>query len=204
MVDVIMLKRFKNYNSEDSYFASYNIGNIKSWIFVNIDDFYSWLERADSDYYKEVRSRHFFFKKYSIVEDFNSEKSERAFKAKQVLNSYFECCRQNNGLQDFAKMIDLQSMSPVFRDVQLRFVAWSDPFLSLVDNDYMFKKFGRNWYSDLIADARKHNLEFFDDGAGHLFPHYNCRTLFYDSGSSREMQFDRVSGRENVNSSGLK
>lgn len=192
-----MLMRIEQYSGDDLYFASYDIGNVRSWIFVNIDDFYSWLERSNPNYYKVVRNRHFFFKKYSIVEEFNSKDFDRASMAKHALNSYFDCCYKNNGLQDFSKMIDLQDMSPVFREVQLRFVRWdTGPFISTIQNIYMHEHYGPNWIDDLIKDGARYGLKFFDDGAGHLSPQYNFRTLFYDSGSSREMQFDKQQGRE--------
>ena len=197
MVNVNMIMRLKHYSGEDSYFASYNIGNIKSWIFVNIDDFYSWLERNNSDYYKVLRNCHFFFKKYTIVEEFDSKDSDRSLMAKRVLNSYFDCCYENNGLQDFNKMIDLQSMSPIFRAVQLDFVEWdSKPYVSIYGPS-IYDKYGSKWVDDLINDAKAHGLNFFNDCAGHLYPDYNFRTLFYDSGSSHEIQFDRQQGREN-------
>ena len=185
MINVTMLMRIEPYIGDDLYYSSYKIGNIRSWIFINIDDFYSWLERTDPNYNKEVRNRHIFFKKYSIVEDFNSKDSARALKAKLVLKSYFECCLQNNGLQDFSKMIDLQTMSPVFREVQLGFVQWDhSPFISTIQNLYMYEHYGPNWIDDLIKDGARYGLRFFDDGAGHLSPQYNFRTLFYDSMSS--------------------
>ena len=149
------------------------------------------------DYSKEVRGRHFFFAKKSIVEDFNSKKEDRRVKAREALNQYFQCCYEHNGLQDFSKMTDLQTMSPVFRDVHLLFFHNDDNFVfSTIDNDDMCKDFGADWLEDLFYDAEKHGLSFFDDGAGHITPPYNFRTGFYDSGSTREMQFDRQQGRE--------
>ena len=200
MIDVLSLLRIHNYNRDDSYFASYSINGITSWIFINIDDFYNWLKENIPDYNKELRARHFFFKKYSIIEDFKSNKPDRVLKARNALNQYFESCYKFNGLQDFSKMIDLQSMSPLFRDVQLSFVEFSSgPFISIIDNNYLSRNYGSNWLNDLISEGNRIGVEFFNDGAGHLSPQYNFRTLFYDSGPSRELQVDRNDDRENEN-----
>lgn len=199
MIEVLNVLCFENGAGDDSYFASYRINNIKSWIFININDFYKWLQKNIPDYSREVRGRHFFFSKKSIVEDFNSKKEDRCLKARDALSRYFQCCYENGGLQDFSKMIDLQSMSLLFREVQLSFVFWDrKPFLSLNGGEYFryAEKYGSNWVNELIDEGRRYNLRFFNDCAGHLYPDYNFRTLFYDSGSTREMQFDRQQGRE--------
>ena len=71
MIEVLNFYRLKQATGDDKYFAAYMINGITSWIYVDIDDFYSWLERTDPNYYKVVRNRHFFFKKKTIVEEFN-------------------------------------------------------------------------------------------------------------------------------------
>lgn len=187
MIDVYCFFRIEYPARDDSYFAGYWINGTRSWIYVNIYDFYGWLKNNIPDYYKEVRGRHFFFSKKSIVEDFNSKKEDRRSKARNALNQYFQCCYEHNGLQDFSKMTDLQTMSPVFRGVQMMFVHSniSSPFISTIDNKYMCEEFGYNWVNDLFADADRHGFSFFDDAAGHLSPSYNFRTGFYDSGSPR-------------------
>lgn len=71
--------------------------------------------------------------------------------------------------------------------------------ISTVRDEAMCKEFGINWLKDLMYDAEKHGFSFFNDGAGHIRPLYNFQTGFYDSGSTREMQFDKTVGRENTN-----
>lgn len=200
MIDVYRFFRIEHAARDDSFFAGYRVNGIRSWIYVNIDDFYNWLKNNMPAYYKEVRGRHFFFSKKSIEEDFNSKKVDRRVKAREALNQYFQCCYEHNGLQDFSKMTDLQTMSPVFREVHLLFVHNNDNYLiSTVRDEAMCKEFGINWLKDLMYDAEKHGFSFFNDGAGHIRPSYNFRTGFYDSGSTREMQFDKTVGRENTN-----
>ena len=202
-----------NRSSDSDYFSSYKIGRIQSWIYINIGDFYNWLKQNIPDYYNELRSRHFFFSKKSIVEDYRGNNPDRKLKAKYALDRYLKRCYENNGLQNFDKMVDLQNMSPLFRDVQLLFVNSMkfQPMISIIkgygglygtggEADVFFKKYGSTWVDDLLNEGKKYNLRFFNDGAGHLYPDYNFRTLFYDSGSTREMQFDRTVGRENTNS----
>ena len=205
MVEVTHLSRLEQAVGNDMYYACYKVNGITSWIYVDIDDFYNWLKNNIPEYSKEVRGRHFFFSKKSIVEDFNSKKVDRQTKARNAMSRYFTCCYDNNGLQDFNKMIDLQTFSPVFRGVQKMFLYNNNNFfLSTIDNKFMCEKFGYSWLNDLRRDVSKHGLSLFDDGAGHISLPYNFRTMFYDSGSSREMQFDRSQGRENVNSGGAK
>lgn len=188
------------------YYAYYSVDGVKGGVYVNIKDFYNWLKVHDNLYYKELRGRHFFFKESSIVEDFwNRKKPERMEKAKQTLDSYFFACHTNNGLPNLYSRIDLQFMSPLFQEVQNKFLYSSDlsPHVSYAAlsyyNKYYSKKYGKYWYKDLIEEGKRIGYKFSDDGTAELFADSRFRTMFYDSGSTREMQFDKTVGRENTN-----
>lgn len=205
MIDVLCFVRIDT-AGDSLYYAYYSIDNIKGGVFVNIKDFYKWLKIYDNSYYVELRGRHFFFKEKSISEDYwNREKPERRVKAKKALDSYLFACHANNGLPNLCERIDLQLMSPLFQEVQNTFLYSSrlSPHVSYVslsrDNKYYSQKYGKYWYKDLIEEGKRIGYDFSDDGTAELYADRRFRTMFYDSGSTREMQFDRTVGRENTN-----
>lgn len=204
MVEVLYFTCFdKNAVGDLSYFVLYSVNDVKGSVFVNIEDFYKWLKVRDNAYYRELRGRHFFFKEKSIYEDYwNRGKPERQLKAKKALDSYLYACHVNNGLPDLSKRIDLQTMSPLFQEVQNKFLysSMALPCVTSVtlsnEQQYFAKKYGKYWYKDLINEGKRIGYMFREDGTGEIAPDRNFRTMFYDSGVPRMIEFDRTQGRE--------
>lgn len=191
---------------DNKFFICYKIDSIKSWTYLNISDFYKWISKNDAVYFKFLKSRHFFFKNNVIFEEYSSSDSSRKNRAIHALNCYLVACYNFNGIQDFSKMIDLQKTSLLFRDAHSRLVNSLKSCIHLPCNDneekYFSSCYGRDWKILLDAEANKLNLCSITKicyDCDDVYMGEKLRTMFYDSGSTREMQFDWTVGRENTN-----
>ena len=167
MIEVLDLHRHEvsPYDGEDFTSVEFHKNGVIGWIKLNYDDFYKWLKANNFHYYNQLRWKHFFFDKYSVNEDFASDKYHD--RCVDALNSYLSACDSYIPILDVSRKVDLAQCCPIISKFHKKLLisplSTSLGCDSSLPSDYGFSEFPPNFRCHEYFRNALSSLGFSDD-----------------------------------------